>query len=163
MRTGRKSASSDRWRSYGRKAPWKCSILASGSLAKTVDFSAVIARVASRWTEFRRTSTSPPGKSTNSARWRRTTERELSGKADWSGISPILVATDSWNLRETLHVHADVGIIGGGPGGAAMASYLAKAGISTVLLEQELFPREHVGESLVPAANRVLSEIGFID
>lgn len=44
-----------------------------------------------------------------------------------------------------------------------MASYLAKAGISTVLLEQELFPREHVGESLVPAANRVLSEIGFID
>jgi FADH2 O2-dependent halogenase len=57
----------------------------------------------------------------------------------------------------------DVGIIGGGPAGSSLATYLARAGVSCVVFESELFPRPHVGESLVPAANRVLSEIGFID
>ena len=56
----------------------------------------------------------------------------------------------------------DVGIIGGGPAGSAAASYLAKAGAKCVILERELFPRPHVGESLVPASNRVLKDIGLI-
>ncbi len=60
-------------------------------------------------------------------------------------------------------VQFDVGIIGGGPGGAGMASYLAKEGLSCVVLERELFPREHVGESLVPSSTRVFNEIGFWD
>ena len=34
-----------------------------------------------------------------------------------------------------------VGIIGGGPAGASMAACLAKAGVSCVVLEGELFPR----------------------
>ena len=45
----------------------------------------------------------------------------------------------------------DVAVIGGGPAGSTMASYLAKAGLSVVLFEAENFPREHVGESLVTA------------
>jgi FADH2 O2-dependent halogenase len=57
----------------------------------------------------------------------------------------------------------DVGIIGGGPGGSAAGAYLAKAGVKCVILERELFPRPHVGESLVPASNRVLNELGVID
>ncbi|HEV2175792.1 MAG TPA: NAD(P)/FAD-dependent oxidoreductase [Terriglobia bacterium] len=57
----------------------------------------------------------------------------------------------------------EVGIIGGGPAGSSMAAYLAKAGLKCVVLERELFPRPHVGESLVPSSNRVLKEIGFID
>ncbi|MGP0030354.1 MAG: NAD(P)/FAD-dependent oxidoreductase [Acidimicrobiales bacterium] len=57
----------------------------------------------------------------------------------------------------------DVAIIGGGPGGAGMASYLAKAGVSAVVLERELFPRPHVGESLVPSSTRVFREIDFLD
>lgn len=57
----------------------------------------------------------------------------------------------------------DVGIIGGGPGGSTMASYLAKAGLKCVVFERELFPRPHVGESLVPSANRVFDELGLFD
>lgn len=56
----------------------------------------------------------------------------------------------------------DVGIIGGGPGGAAAAGYLAKAGLSCVLYERELFPRPHVGESLVPASTRVFRDLDFL-
>jgi 1H-pyrrole-2-carbonyl-[peptidyl-carrier protein] chlorinase len=55
----------------------------------------------------------------------------------------------------------DVGIIGGGPGGAATAAYLAKAGLKCVVFEREIFPRPHVGESLVPSSTRVFRELGF--
>ncbi|MET0285544.1 MAG: NAD(P)/FAD-dependent oxidoreductase [Polyangiales bacterium] len=61
------------------------------------------------------------------------------------------------------NVDFDVGIIGGGPAGAALASYLAKEGISTVVFERELFPRPHVGESLVPSSTRVFKELGFLE
>jgi FADH2 O2-dependent halogenase len=55
-----------------------------------------------------------------------------------------------------------IGIIGGGPAGASVAAYLAKAGIKCVVFESELFPRPHVGESLVPSSTRVFKEIGFL-
>ena len=57
----------------------------------------------------------------------------------------------------------DVGIIGGGPAGAAMAGYLAKAGARCVVFERDFFPRPHVGESLVPSSTRVFKDLDFID
>jgi flavin-dependent dehydrogenase len=56
----------------------------------------------------------------------------------------------------------DVAIIGGGPAGSATAAYLAKAGVRCVVFERELFPRLHVGESLVPSSTRVLKELEFL-
>ncbi len=57
----------------------------------------------------------------------------------------------------------DVGIIGGGPAGSTAAAYLAKAGLSVALFESELFPRHHVGESLVPAVTPVMRETGVLE
>ncbi|HEY1330232.1 MAG TPA: NAD(P)/FAD-dependent oxidoreductase [Actinomycetota bacterium] len=57
----------------------------------------------------------------------------------------------------------DVAIIGGGPAGSSMAAYLARAGLSTVVFEREIFPRPHVGESLVPSSTRVFKDLGFIE
>ena len=57
----------------------------------------------------------------------------------------------------------DVAIIGGGPAGSSMASYLARAGVSCAVFERELFPRPHVGESLVPSSTRVFRELGFLE
>ncbi len=44
-----------------------------------------------------------------------------------------------------------------------MGAYLAKAGVNCVVLERELFPRPHVGESLVPSAMRVFRDLDFLD
>lgn len=57
----------------------------------------------------------------------------------------------------------DVGIIGGGPAGSSLGAYLAKAGVSCVVFERELFPRPHVGESLVPSSTRVFKDLGFLN
>lgn len=56
----------------------------------------------------------------------------------------------------------DVAIIGGGPAGSSMAAYLAKAGVKCTVFEGELFPRPHVGESLVPSSTRVFKDLGFL-
>jgi flavin-dependent dehydrogenase len=54
----------------------------------------------------------------------------------------------------------DTIIIGGGPGGSTAATYLAKAGQRVLVLEKEVFPRFHIGESLLPFGNDVLKETG---
>jgi len=56
----------------------------------------------------------------------------------------------------------DVIIIGGGPAGAGMGAYLGKAGVKCAVLEREIFPRPHVGESLVPSSTRVFKDLDFL-
>jgi flavin-dependent dehydrogenase len=59
-------------------------------------------------------------------------------------------------------VDFDIGIIGGGPAGSTIASYLSQAGLSCAIFEGALFPRPHVGESLIPATTPVLYDIGAL-
>lgn len=56
----------------------------------------------------------------------------------------------------------DVIIIGGGPAGATLGSYLSRAGIKNIILDKALHPRPHVGESLVTATTRVFNDIDFL-
>ena len=44
----------------------------------------------------------------------------------------------------------DVLVIGGGPAGSSAATHLAQAGVNVLLLERAKFPRNQVGESLIP-------------
>ena len=57
----------------------------------------------------------------------------------------------------------DVLIIGGGPGGSAAAMFLLREGIKPVILEQEEFPRFHIGESLTGEAAQVLRRLGLAE
>ncbi len=54
-------------------------------------------------------------------------------------------------------------VIGGGPGGSTAATLLARQGFDVTLFEREVFPREHVGESLLPASIPILETLGVID
>ncbi|MEM1319724.1 MAG: NAD(P)/FAD-dependent oxidoreductase [Bacteroidota bacterium] len=57
----------------------------------------------------------------------------------------------------------DVVVIGGGPAGSSVASVLAKAGHQVLVLEKQKFPREHVGESLLPFCYQIFEELGVLE
>ena len=57
----------------------------------------------------------------------------------------------------------DVLIVGGGPGGAAAAMFLLREGIKPVILEQEEFPRFHIGESMTGEAAQVVRRLCLKD
>ncbi|MDZ7727335.1 MAG: tryptophan 7-halogenase [Dehalococcoidia bacterium] len=58
---------------------------------------------------------------------------------------------------------ADVIVIGGGPGGSTAATMLARKGWQVLLFERETFPRQHIGESLLPASMPLLEDLGVMD
>lgn len=57
----------------------------------------------------------------------------------------------------------DVLIIGGGPAGAASAMFLLEQGIKPVIVEEETFPRYHIGESMTGAGGKVIRELGLAE
>src|SRR5579862_6008818 len=59
----------------------------------------------------------------------------------------------------------DVAIIGGGPAGATVGTLMKKYGpdLKVAILERERFPRDHIGESLLPPVSFILDEMGCWD
>jgi len=56
---------------------------------------------------------------------------------------------------------ADVVIVGGGPGGAATAMYLLRRGIRPLIIEKEVFPRYHIGESMTGECALIIRDLGL--
>src|ERR1700720_1828605 len=58
----------------------------------------------------------------------------------------------------------DVAIVGAGPGGSTCAAFCARAGLRTLVLEREKFPREKVcGDCLNPSCWPVLGRLGLAE
>ena len=53
-------------------------------------------------------------------------------------------------------------VIGGGPAGSTVATLLAQRNFQVRLFEKEVFPRAHIGESLLPATLAVLEHSGAL-
>jgi len=59
-----------------------------------------------------------------------------------------------------MNTSTQVLVIGGGPAGSTTATLLAREGFDVTLIEKEVFPRYHVGESLLPSCLEILDLIG---
>jgi geranylgeranyl reductase family protein len=58
----------------------------------------------------------------------------------------------------------DVLVVGAGPAGSACAQLLARAGVHTVLVDAQAFPRDKVcGDGLIPDAHAALQRLGVYD
>ena len=57
----------------------------------------------------------------------------------------------------------DAVVMGAGPAGSTIAALLSEQGHDVLVVEREDFPRHHVGESLIPAANLVLERLGVVE
>lgn len=56
----------------------------------------------------------------------------------------------------------DVVVVGGGPGGSVCATKLAEKGRRVLVLERDVFPRFHLGESLLPGSMPILESLGIM-
>lgn len=66
------------------------------------------------------------------------------------------------NLPSLQSGNYDVVVIGGGPGGAALATFLARSGHRCIVFEQARFPRYHIGESLIPHTYGIFERLGLL-
>ena len=64
-----------------------------------------------------------------------------------------------------LSMTCDVAIVGGGPAGSTIGALLRKYAphLRVTIVEREAFPRDHVGESHLPAISDILDEMGVWD
>ncbi|MDQ7810460.1 geranylgeranyl reductase family protein [Amycolatopsis sp. A133] len=64
--------------------------------------------------------------------------------------------------RRTADQDAEVIVVGAGPAGSTVATYLARAGVDVLLLEKTEFPREKVcGDGLTPRGVKQLIDLGI--
>src|SRR5882724_13099454 len=58
----------------------------------------------------------------------------------------------------------DVAIVGGGPAGSSCAAFCALAGLQTLIVERETFPREKVcGDCLNPSCWPIMQRLGIAE
>ena len=65
--------------------------------------------------------------------------------------------------RSGKSVDYEIVVIGGGPAGSTVATLLSQWGRRVLLLEKDHFPREHIGESLLPGTVAVMKRMGVYE
>ncbi|KAK0477526.1 putative halogenase [Armillaria novae-zelandiae] len=64
-------------------------------------------------------------------------------------------------MEAQMPLSTDILVIGGGPAGSYAASVLAREGFEVTLLEKDIFPRYHIGESMLPSCRPFFKFIDF--
>ena len=72
-------------------------------------------------------------------------------------------AASSGESHQGAHDCCDVLVIGGGPAGTTIATLLRQKGWRVVLVEKDLHPRFHIGESLLPMNLPILDRLGVLE
>ncbi len=80
-----------------------------------------------------------------------------------AGQAETIYANRKGELSMATETHHDVIVIGGGPAGSSAATFLSKQGHQVLLLEKEKFPRDHVGESLLPFCHNLFEQLGVLE
>src|SRR6476469_10138942 len=57
----------------------------------------------------------------------------------------------------------DVIVMGGGPAGSSVAGILAREGRQVIVVEKEIFPRHHIGESLMTDTYWTFRRLGVLE
>jgi flavin-dependent dehydrogenase len=77
----------------------------------------------------------------------------LSGKGFVTGMAMSKISSESDPY--------DVAVIGGGPAGSTVATFLARQGRRVALIEKEQHTRFHIGESLLPKNIPIIDRLGL--
>src|SRR5260221_2194050 len=81
-----------------------------------------------------------------------------------SAVKPVLPSRERYGFLKLMSDSIyDAVVIGGGPGGSTVATFLALSGKRVLVLEKEHFPRFHIGESLLPYNRPIFKEMGVLN